>query len=244
MKCQPSVIARCMFMVNWLGYIVYIGVVFLVISLLPDPVDRGIFCGDTSIIYPLKEEIISGAELILMLGVPVGILFTFVICVCVFIQVKELTNGDYDQKKYMLITFLKRAVLTVLPTWLLFAAGAATCYLLVEIVKLSVGKYRPHFLHVCKPYGNGLNPSWETISCSLNTFLLLENFNCEAEKDEINDALKSFPSGHASLAFYWAIFGVAHLEFCMSRSRKLHFFKGLLQISLVALACIVALAKK
>ena len=243
MTCGAALISRCIFLMNWLGYVLYISVVFLIISLLPDVVNRGIYCGDTSVIYPIKKEIISDAELILISGIPVAVLFTIVICVVLYAQMKKENEESGDPRSYVLKIFLKYSALTVVPTWLLFSAGALSCYLFVEVVKITVGKYRPHFLSVCKPYGNDVNPSWATIPCNPNSLLLLENFNCAASDDEIHEALKSFPSGHATLSFYWVIFGILHLEFYMSRSRKLHFFKGLLQICLLVTACYVAFSR-
>ncbi|XP_073990441.1 phospholipid phosphatase 1-like isoform X2 [Rhodnius prolixus] len=79
-----------------------------------------------------------------------------------------------------------------------FLSGLLFVLTVTVLIKGIVGEPRPHFLDTCKPK--------EAINCT-NEFI--SKFECANENISayyIQDASKSFPSGHASFSFYLFVF--------------------------------------
>lgn len=82
------------------------------------------------------------------------------------------------------------------------------------IIKLVIGGLRPHFLAVCDPQtsnktGTGFNGVYYDIT-------VCRDYNTPHRRDEIANAMQSFPSGHSTAAwaglFYLSIYLNAHLK--------------------------------
>lgn len=105
-----------------------------------------------------------------------------------------------------------------------FLFGAAVCQLTTDIAKYSVGRLRPHFisvsllvfcckfdlyfhisLKVCRPV---MDDGGDCTDMA-NLHKYIENFKCsnpEATDHMLKDMRLSFPSGHASIAFFTMLF--------------------------------------
>lgn len=59
-----------------------------------------------------------------------------------------------------------------------FLFGAAMSQSLTDIAKYSIGRLRPHFLHVCKP-------DWNLINCTVGAYV--EHFTCNGDKRMVNE---------------------------------------------------------
>ncbi|KFY47475.1 hypothetical protein V495_01913 [Pseudogymnoascus sp. VKM F-4514 (FW-929)] len=74
-------------------------------------------------------------------------------------------------------------------------------------LKALIGGLRPHFLAVCKPVipaGTNTGTGYKQI--------MYTTAICTGDKDEINDSLESFPSGHSTAAFAGFIFLYLYLN--------------------------------
>lgn len=112
-----------------------------------------------------------------------------------------------------------------------------TCFQV--IIKKTIGGLRPHFLGVCKPViPDGLvGQGYEGVMYTADQV-------CTGDPSQIENALTSFPSGHAEVAFsgfgYLAIYLFAHLRITsLSRRRGSH-WRLLLVVAPLLLATYLA----
>ncbi|XP_013923943.1 PREDICTED: lipid phosphate phosphatase-related protein type 4, partial [Thamnophis sirtalis] len=78
--------------------------------------------------------------------------------------------------------------------------GLCATALVTDIIQLSTGYQTPYFLTVCKPNYTSLN-----VSCSENSYIV-EDICSGSDPIVINDGRKSFPSQHATLAAFAAVY--------------------------------------
>ncbi|KAL3988145.1 NAD(P)H dehydrogenase (quinone) [Sarotherodon galilaeus] len=71
-----------------------------------------------------------------------------------------------------------------------------------DIAKVSVGRLRPHFLDVC-------DPDFSTINCSLG---YITDYQCRGPESKVQEARRSFFSGHASFSMYTMLYLVFYLQ--------------------------------
>lgn len=130
-----------------------------------------------------------------------------------------------------------------------FVFGACTNFFLTGIGKIAIGRMRPHFMERCKP----------DIDCSLskNMARYIEDFKCsEMSRDstDYNYITTSWPSGHASLAFYAMIYFSAYLHNVIPKLRRLnpgsrlfHWFNPLvlsfISVLMISLAFYISLTR-
>ncbi|KAJ6263665.1 hypothetical protein Dda_2234 [Drechslerella dactyloides] len=68
-------------------------------------------------------------------------------------------------------------------------------------LKWLIGGLRPHFLAACNP-----DPSMASSSGTGFGYIMFTRTVCRGDKDEIDDSLESFPSGHSTAAFAGFVF--------------------------------------
>ncbi|TAQ91480.1 Phosphatidate phosphatase/4-nitrophenylphosphatase/Peroxidase [Chlorociboria aeruginascens] len=134
--------------------------------------------------YPLRNEIIPIWEAALLGSlVPIAVILLVQIRVRSFWDVNNAVIG-------LLYSLIAAAVFQVFLKWL-------------------IGGLRPHFLTVCKPNipvttaqetGNGLN------------MIMYDRTICTGDRDQIDDSLESFPSGHSTAAFAGFVFLYLYLN--------------------------------
>lgn len=90
-----------------------------------------------------------------------------------------------------------------------YGVWATLNLLLNEVLKVLSAVPRPHFISTCQP-------DWQTITplCAQNSGMVRFSRSLCLSEDtgEIFDAMKSWPSGHAQLSFFAAVFIVVYIE--------------------------------
>ncbi|RUS84620.1 hypothetical protein EGW08_007647 [Elysia chlorotica] len=165
---------------------------------LGQPGLTGFWCHDESISLPYKDDSISKPVLLAMgFGVP--------LCVILLTECFRLATSNKKTRT------IKAQLLTVVKAYGVFMFGMAADMLLTEMLKYSVGRPRPHFMDVCKPHFDHTNCSsviWPKVR-------YVEEYECSNTKFHpklLRDSRLSFPSGHASVSVYSALFTVFYLQ--------------------------------
>lgn len=119
-----------------------------------------------------------------------------------------------------------------------YVLGLELVSVAVEMVKSLVTELRPHFLDSCRP-------DWDKLDCSQG---LVTRYECANEEAWILvDMYKSFPSGHAALAFYLFTFMAMYSEFRLSPpsspSRRSRGWSRGLTACLFLLACLTSASR-
>uniref|UniRef100_A0A3Q2SWW3 Phosphatidic acid phosphatase type 2/haloperoxidase domain-containing protein n=1 Tax=Fundulus heteroclitus TaxID=8078 RepID=A0A3Q2SWW3_FUNHE len=115
------------------------------------------------------------------------------------------------------------------------AFGLCATALITDILQLMTGYPTPYFLTVCKPNYTTLN-----ISCEKNPYVI-EDICSGADPAAINQGRKSFPSQHATLASFAAVYISMYFNSTLTDSSKL--LKPLLVFSFIMSAIICGLTR-
>ncbi|XP_030625305.1 phospholipid phosphatase-related protein type 4 [Chanos chanos] len=113
--------------------------------------------------------------------------------------------------------------------------GLCATALVTDIIQLSTGYPAPYFLTVCKPNYTHLNTS-----CDENSFIM-DDICSGADSAIINAGRKSFPSQHATLASFAAVYISMYFNSTLTDSSKL--LKPLLVFSYIICAIICGLTR-
>ncbi|KAM6454394.1 phospholipid phosphatase-related protein type 4 [Liasis olivaceus] len=128
-------------------------------------------------------------------------------------------------------SFLRRAVRFVG----VHIFGLCATALITDIIQLSTGYQTPYFLTVCKPNYTSLN-----VSCSENSYIV-EDICSGSDPIIINDGRKSFPSQHATLAAFAAVYVSMYFNSTLTDSSKL--LKPLLVFAFIICGIICGLTR-
>ncbi|XP_069645427.1 phospholipid phosphatase-related protein type 4 isoform X2 [Haliaeetus albicilla] len=176
---------------------------FLELTDVFKPVHSGFNCYDKSLsmpyIEPTQESIpflmllslvFAGPSITIMIGE--GILYC-----CLSKRRNGIgTEANINAGGCNFNSFLRRAVRFVG----VHVFGLCATALVTDIIQLSTGYQAPYFLTVCKPNYTSLN-----VSCSENSYVV-EDICSGADLNIINAGRKSFPSQHATLAAFAAVY--------------------------------------
>ncbi|KAJ8397546.1 hypothetical protein AAFF_G00438220 [Aldrovandia affinis] len=113
--------------------------------------------------------------------------------------------------------------------------GLCATALITDIIQLSTGYHAPYFLTVCKPNYTTLNSS-----CDVNSFIT-DDICSGADPAIINRGRKSFPSQHATLAAFAAVYISMYFNATLTDSSKL--LKPLVIFSFIICALICGLTR-
>uniref|UniRef100_A0A4W5LZB7 Phospholipid phosphatase-related protein type 3 n=1 Tax=Hucho hucho TaxID=62062 RepID=A0A4W5LZB7_9TELE len=113
--------------------------------------------------------------------------------------------------------------------------GLCATALITDILQLATGYHAPYFLTVCKPNYTTLNTT-----CDENTYIL-QDICSGSETAAINQGRKSFPSQHATLASFAAVYISMYFNSTLTESSKL--LKPLLVFSFIICAIICGLTR-
>ncbi|XP_052408634.1 phosphatidic acid phosphatase type 2D isoform X1 [Carassius gibelio] len=181
---------------------------------------RGFFCGDTSITYPYIESeaipnsmLIAGGIMITGLTIAVG--------ECCRVRFIGVHSRAFVRNLYVSCLYKELGS---------FLFGCCVGQSLTNMAKLSVGRLRPHFLTVC-------NVTYASLNCVPGTYISDVVCKNETSLDEkiVEEARKSFFSGHSSFAMYTMLYLAFYLQARLSW-RGARLLRPLLQFMLVMLA--------
>uniref|UniRef100_A0A8D3BCF3 Phosphatidic acid phosphatase type 2/haloperoxidase domain-containing protein n=1 Tax=Scophthalmus maximus TaxID=52904 RepID=A0A8D3BCF3_SCOMX len=113
--------------------------------------------------------------------------------------------------------------------------GLCVTALITDILQLSTGQHTPYWLDVCKPNLTHINMS------SCDEAFILEDICSGQDNGLINAGRKSFPSQHATLAAFAAVYISMYFNTVLTDSAKL--LKPLLVFSFVMLAILAGLTR-
>ncbi|MFT7809091.1 phospholipid phosphatase-related protein type 4-like [Arapaima gigas] len=113
--------------------------------------------------------------------------------------------------------------------------GLCATALITDIIQLSTGYHAPYFLTVCKPNYTTLNTS-----CEENSFVV-DDICSGSDPAVINSGRKSFPSQHATMAAFAAVYISMYFNATLNDSSKL--LKPTLVFSFIICAIICGLTR-
>ncbi|XP_069681610.1 putative phosphatidate phosphatase [Periplaneta americana] len=206
--------------------IVILGIFSLVLYLFDNPFERGFFCDDESIRYPLpSRQTVSDVVVgVVGVGLPVLVILVTEILRAGFANPTSMVLFGWTPKVWMVQCYAQVGAF-------LFGAGAQLT--IVEAAKRMVGRLRPHFMEACRPLG---------VKCDNMGHEYITDFTCSGDPAIVKEARLSFPSGHAAVAFYAATFLIMYLQTRMTwECSKL--LKHLLQFLAMIAAWATALSR-
>ena len=180
------------------------------------PLRQGFFCGDESISKPYFPNTIS-STLAGAVGVTlpaIAIAGTELILWC------RSDEGRSCNKRDMFCGLtMNGSIVSSLRAYLYFLNGMVFTLLLATSAHSLVGRLRPHFLDVCRP-------DWDQVDCNLDAgrgrqrTVYVTNYTCRGDAERfgedaeavVEDARKSFFSGHTSTAFASMTFVILYLQ--------------------------------
>uniref|UniRef100_A0A1A7WN39 Phospholipid phosphatase 3 n=1 Tax=Iconisemion striatum TaxID=60296 RepID=A0A1A7WN39_9TELE len=185
------------------------------------PYQRGFYCNDSSLNYPYKSSTVPSSVLI-SVGMTLPMV-SIVIGECYRIHQLQEGTKSFVGNPYVAALYKQIGV---------FLFGCAVSQSFTDIAKVSVGRMRPHFLDVCKP-------DFSTINCSLG---YITNYTCRGEESQVQEARKSFFSGHASFSLYTMLYLAFYIQsrFTWRGARLL---RPLLQFTLLMMAFYTGLSR-
>ncbi|KAK6484519.1 phospholipid phosphatase 3 [Huso huso] len=199
------------------------GLPFLIIETSTiKPYQRGFYCNDESIRYPYKNGDTISDGVLSAAGILITLL-SIIIGECYRICYLKESSRSFINNLYISTLYKQVGV---------FIFGCAISQSFTDIAKVSVGRMRPHFLAVCKP-------DFTTINCSLG---YIDNYSCLGDESKIQEARKSFFSGHASFSMYTMLYLTFYLQsrFTWRGARLL---RPLLQFTLIMMAFYTGLSR-
>ncbi|XP_030627353.1 phospholipid phosphatase 3 [Chanos chanos] len=199
------------------------GLPFLILEFSPiKPYRRGFYCSDQSIRYPYKNGDTISDAVLCSAGILIAVC-SIVIGECYRIYCLNQGSKSFVGNPYVSALYRQVGV---------FIFGCAISQSFTDIAKVSVGRMRPHFLDVCRP-------DFSTINCSLG---YITNYTCRGLESKVQEARKSFFSGHASFSMYTMLYLTFYLQsrFTWRGARLL---RPLLQFTLLMMAFYTGLSR-
>ncbi|XP_056620123.1 phospholipid phosphatase 3 isoform X2 [Triplophysa dalaica] len=210
--------------------LIVLDIVCLILVMLPSmvlhkstvqPYQRGFYCSDDTIRYTYKSSTVPSSVL-----TAVGLLLpiaSIVIGECYRIHYLNQGSKSFVGNPYVSTLYRQVGV---------FIFGCAVSQSFTDIAKVSVGRMRPHFIDVC-------NPDFSTIHCPLG---YITNYTCRGDDSKVQEARKSFFSGHASFSMYTMLYLAFYLQsrFTWRGARLL---RPLLQFTLLMMAFYTGLSR-
>ncbi|XP_033860018.3 phospholipid phosphatase-related protein type 4-like [Acipenser ruthenus] len=215
-----------------------ISLYFLELTDVFKPVRSGFICNDLSLSMPFIEpahEVIPFLMLLSLIfaGPAATIMVGEGILYCCLSKRRKGVGSELNINAggCNFNSFLRRAVRFVG----VHVFGLCATALITDIIQLSTGYHTPYFLTVCKPNYTSLNTS-----CDENAFIV-EDICSEADSVFMNAGRKSFPSQHATLAAFAAVYISMYFNATLTDSSKL--LKPLLVFSFIICAIICGLTR-
>ncbi|XP_041634426.1 phosphatidic acid phosphatase type 2D [Cheilinus undulatus] len=187
---------------------------------------RGFFCGDSSITYPYIEREAIPDSLLIAGGIIITGL-TIALGECYRVRFRGVHSRAFVRNCYVSCLYKELGS---------FMFGCCVGMSLTNMAKLSVGRLRPNFLSVC-------NITYASINCTPGSYVPDEQVRCGTNHTKmVEEARKSFFSGHASFAMYTMLYLAFYLQARLSW-RGARLLRPLLQFLLVMIAIYTGLSR-
>ncbi|KAG5851306.1 hypothetical protein ANANG_G00091720 [Anguilla anguilla] len=158
---------------------------FVIMTLVFRPYQRGVYCDDESIRYPLRPDTITHGLLAAVTISCTVIIISSGEAYLVYSK-KIYSNSDFNQY----VAALYKVVGT-------FLFGAAVSQSLTDLAKFTIGRPRPNFMAVCAPkVCQGYMPQ----------------INCTGPPRAVTESRLSFYSGHSSFGMYCMLFLALYVQ--------------------------------
>ncbi|XP_023133720.1 phosphatidic acid phosphatase type 2D [Amphiprion ocellaris] len=188
------------------------------------PYRRGFFCGDSSITYPFVEREAIPDVLLIAGGIAITGL-TIALGECYRVRFRGVHSRAFVRNRYVSCLYKELGS---------FLFGCCVGQSLTNMAKLSVGRLRPNFLSVC-------NITYASINCTPGSYV--HQVNCSQPNPKmVEEARKSFFSGHASFAMYTMLYLAFYLQARLSW-RGARLLRPLIQFLLVMIAIYTGLTR-
>nr|XP_020464613.1 phospholipid phosphatase-related protein type 4 [Monopterus albus] len=202
------------------------------------PVKSGFNCHDRSLSLPYIDPSHEVIPLLMLLslafaGPAITIMIGEAIRFCCLSRRKSGAGAEanINAAGCNFNSFIRRAIRFIG----VHAFGLCATALITDILQLMTGYPTPYFLTVCKP-----NYSTLIVSCEQNPYVM-EDICSGADPTAINQGRKSFPSQHATLASFAAVYVSMYFNSTLTDSSKL--LKPLLVFSFIICAIICGLTR-
>ncbi|XP_029364566.1 phosphatidic acid phosphatase type 2D [Echeneis naucrates] len=188
------------------------------------PYERGFFCGDSSITYPYVEREAIPDSLLIAGGIAITGL-TIALVECHRVRFRGVHSRAFVRNHYVSCLYKELGS---------FLFGCCVGQSLTNMAKLSVGRLRPNFLSVCEI-------TYASINCTPGTYV--SQVQCrQTNQKMVEEARKSFFSGHASFAMYTMLYLAFYLQARLSW-RGARLLRPLIQFLLVMIAIYTGLSR-
>ncbi|XP_061838094.1 phosphatidic acid phosphatase type 2D [Nerophis lumbriciformis] len=188
------------------------------------PYRRGFFCGDASITYPYVEREAIPDSLLIAGGIAITGL-TIALGECYRVRFRGVRSRAFVANRYVSCLYKELGS---------FLFGCCVGQSLTNMAKLSVGRLRPNFLSVC-------NVTYASIGCTPGSYV--SQVTCRQPSQKmVEEARKSFFSGHASFAMYTMLYLAFYLQARLSW-RGARLLRPLVQFILVMIAIYTGLSR-
>ncbi|XP_042560080.1 phospholipid phosphatase 2-like [Clupea harengus] len=158
---------------------------FIIMNLVFRPYQRGIYCDDESIRYPLKPDTITHG---LLAAVTISCTVIIISSGEAYLVYSKRIHSNSDFNQYV------AALYKVVGTFLF---GAAVSQSLTDLAKFTIGRPRPNFMTVCAPKAcKGYVPQ----------------INCTGAIRDVTESRLSFYSGHSSFGMYCMLFLALYVQ--------------------------------
>uniref|UniRef100_G3N7C4 Phospholipid phosphatase-related protein type 3 n=1 Tax=Gasterosteus aculeatus TaxID=69293 RepID=G3N7C4_GASAC len=200
------------------------------------PAKSGFNCHDRSLSLPYIDPNHEVIPLLVLLslafaGPAIAIMIGEAILFCCLSGRRSGAEANINAAGCNFNSFIRRAVRFVG----VHAFGLCATALITDILQLMTGYPTPYFLTVCKPNYTALN-----LSCEHNPYVL-EDICSGPDSAAILRGRKSFPSQHATLASFAAVYVSMYFNSTLTDSSKL--LKPLLVFSFIICAIICGLTR-
>ncbi|KAI3359736.1 hypothetical protein L3Q82_014101, partial [Scortum barcoo] len=188
------------------------------------PYRRGFFCGDSSITYPYIEREAIPDGLLIAGGIAITGL-TIALGECYRVRFRGVNSRAFVRNCYVSCLYKELGS---------FLFGCCVGQSLTNMAKLSVGRLRPYFLSVC-------NITYASINCTPGSYV--HEVVCKQSNQKmVEEARKSFFSGHASFAMYTMLYLAFYLQARLSW-RGARLLRPLIQFLLFMIAIYTGLSR-
>ncbi|XP_060762208.1 phospholipid phosphatase 2 [Neoarius graeffei] len=184
---------------------------FVIMTILSQPYQRGVYCDDESIRYPYKTDTISQSMMAAVTITCSVVIITTGEAYLVYSK-RLYSNSDFNQ--------YAAALYKVVGTFLF---GACVSQSLTEMAKFTIGRPRPNFMAVCAP-----------VVCK--GYML--QINCTGSPRNVTESRLSFYSGHSSFGMYCMLFLALYVQARMA-FKWARLLRPTIQFFLVAFAIYV-----